>query len=126
MYQGRVRSIPTIILLSLFTCGIYPLIWYYEVSTELQDALGKGDTTPGMEVLLMVFTCGLYTIFWWYKYGRLVSELQASRGLPVHDNATMLCVLSGLSPYVAWGDLIGMCIMQSDLNSIWEPVPWRP
>lgn len=126
MYQGRVRSIPTIILLSFLTCGLYPLIWYYEVSTELQDALGRRDTSPGTEVLLMIVTCGLYTVYWWYKYGRMLADLEAARGLPVRDNSVMLCVLSGLGAYFLWADLIGMCIMQSDLNSVWEPSVWSP
>jgi hypothetical protein len=124
MYQGRVRSIPTLIVLSILTCGLYPLIWYYEVSGELQDAVGRSDMSPGMEVLLMIVTCGLWTVYWWYKYGRMVAELQAARGLTVRDNAILLCVLSALSPYVLWNDLIGMFILQSDLNAIWQPVGW--
>lgn len=124
MYQGRVRSIPMLILLSIFTCGLYPLVWYYEVSGELQDALGRRDIGPGAEVLLIIVTCGLYAVYWWYKYGRMLAELQASRGLPVRDNSVMLCVLSALAPYVLWNDWIGMCILQSDLNAVWEGQPW--
>lgn len=126
MFHGRIRSIPTLIVLCFLTCGLYPLVWYYEISSELQDALGRRDITPGVEVLLIFITCGLYTVYWWYRYGRMVAELQATHGLPVHDNAVMLCVLSALSPFVIWNDLIGMCILQSELNGVWEATSWRP
>lgn len=124
MNNGRTRSIPAIILLSIFTCGLYPLIWYYEVSGELQSATGRSDIAPGVEVLLMILTCGLYTIYWWFKYGRMAAELHSMRGLPVRDNAVFLCLLSALAPYIAWNDIIGMCILQSDLNAVWEARPW--
>lgn len=125
MYQGRIRSIPTLIVLSILTCGLYPLVWYYEISAELQDALGKQDTSPGVEVLLIFLTCGLYTVYWWYKYGRMAAELQAMHGVPVHDNAVMLCVLSAVATFVLWNDWIGMCILQTELNSVWEASAWR-
>ncbi|HEY3266851.1 MAG TPA: DUF4234 domain-containing protein [Armatimonadota bacterium] len=124
MTNGRVRSIPVLVLLSIVTCGLYPLVWYYEVSGELQDATGRIDTSPGLEVLLMILTCGLYTIYWWYKYGRLAAEAEALRGLPVRDNAVVLCVISALAPYILWNDIIGMCILQSDLNAMWEARPF--
>jgi hypothetical protein len=78
-----------------------------------------------MEVLLMIVTCGLYTVYWWYKYGRMAADVQRACGLPVHDNSVMLCVLSAVVPYVFWNDWIGMCILQTELNTTWETAAWR-
>ena len=118
--NGRVRSIPLILILSIVTCGIYPLVWYYEASCELQNASGKSDMAPGMEVILIILTCGLYTIAWWYKYGTMLARVQAQRGLPVRDNSVLLTALSAVGIWYGWMDLVNMAIMQSDMNAVWE------
>jgi len=77
MARGTVRSIPAVIVLTIITCGLYGLVWYYEVSRELQEVTGQTDTSPGLEVLLIVLTCGLYVVYWWFKYGKMLAEAQS-------------------------------------------------
>ena len=120
MARGTVRSIPGVIILTLITCGLYGLVWYYEVSRELQEVTGKTETSPGMEVLLIVVTCGLYVVYWWFKYGKMLAEAQSIRLLPVTDNSILLVALSVAGFWCAWLDVVNMAIMQSDLNRLWE------
>ena len=116
----RQRSPAMVIILSLVTCGLYPLYWYYRTSGDIQSALGTYDTEPGVEVVLIVVTCGIYVIYWWYKYGTRVMELQRLRGAPVRDNVLLYTLLSAVGAWLGWMDLVNMAIMQSDLNDLWD------
>ncbi|HOC31909.1 MAG: DUF4234 domain-containing protein [Armatimonadetes bacterium] len=120
MARGTVRSIPAVIVLTIITCGLYGLVWYYEVSRELQEVTGQTDTSPGLEVLLIVLTCGLYVVYWWFKYGKMLAEAQSIKLRPVTDNSILLVALSVAGFWYGWLDLVNMAIMQSDLNRLWE------
>ncbi|WP_245630402.1 DUF4234 domain-containing protein [Amphibacillus sediminis] len=39
----RQRSVAMVIILSLLTCGIYTIIWYYQVSEDLRYLTGDNS-----------------------------------------------------------------------------------
>lgn len=121
MYQRRDPAV--IIILSIVTCGLYPLYWYWRTSADIQSAHGAPDTDPLLEVALILVTCGIYVVYWWYKYGRKVAEIRRLRGLPARDNAILYTVLSALGAFVGWMDLVNMTIMQGELNELWSGSP---
>jgi hypothetical protein len=115
------QSPAMVIILTVVTCGLYGLYWYYRTSEDIQDAAGVRDVSPGMEVALILVTCGLYTIYWWYKYGTLLVDLERVRGVTVRDNTVLLTLLSAAAFWAGPFDLINMAIMQGDLNDLWGP-----
>lgn len=112
------RSIPVCILLSLVTCGIYSIYWYYTIAEGFQQCQtqSKLSTTAGMTILLNIVTCGIYGIYAYYKWGQATSEIYASRGLPPSDKGVLYIVLAifGLS-------LVNMALIQSDFNDWMTP-----
>ena len=114
------RSVVSVILLSIVTCGIYYLYWIYVTSSDVKTFLGDPNNSPGVELILCLVTCGLYSIYWFYKYNRLMGEMCARAQMPYNDNTILCTVLPifGLS-------IVSMAIMQDQLNSIWNNTYYR-
>lgn len=63
------RSVVAVILLSIFTCGIYLLYWTYVTAEDLNSA---DSNEPLMNYILAILlgwvTCGIYLLYWNYKF----------------------------------------------------------
>ena len=71
MNSEKVRSPILVAFLTIITCGIYGLIWIYQISEEIQQKEKENESmSPGIELLLILVTCGIYTYFWYYKYAK--------------------------------------------------------
>jgi len=108
------RSIPMCIILSLVTCGIYGLIWFYNL-TEDSNKVGDSKTASGgLAILYTLLSCGIYGIYWFYKLGAKIGEAQKKYGTGTgNDSAVLYLILSlvglGIVPYI---------LAQSELNKI--------
>jgi len=112
----RVRDVAVVVLLTIFTFGIYWIYWLIVTNDEIENTLRFHDgsvPSGGIVFLLSIVTCGIYTIYWWYKQGQRISYLQREHNLPPNDNSVLYLILSlvGLS-------IISQALMQSDLNAI--------
>lgn len=73
------RNIVTLILLSVFTCGIYSLYWMVVTTDELNQALPtEKSTSGGTSLILSIITCGIYGIYWQYCICRKMDELNGT------------------------------------------------
>ena len=115
MFQQR--SVATVIILSLVTCGIYAMYWYYVTMRDLNAYLGVSDMDSMIELLLVLFTCGIYGIYWQYKYAKRAGDAHAKAGLGVKDDAVICLILSifGLS-------IVSMAIIQTTVNEAYATV----
>ena len=112
---GEKREPVTIILLTIVTCGIYGIWWYYTYASEVKNALGRQDINPGMDLVLTFVTCGIYGIYaFFYKYPKLIMEMQQRAGLPPNDFSTLVLVLGLVFAPAA------IFIIQSELNKTWD------
>lgn len=117
MYQTRFqqRSVLSVILLTLITCGIYEFYWIYKTTEDLGDYTGDHRFNPGMAVLFTIITCGLYSFYWWYQMAQLETRAQQMNGrVVVGDNKILYLVLAIFSL-----SIVNMAILQSDLNAIY-------
>lgn len=109
------RSIILYILLSLLTCGIWQLIWEYQVAKDinmLAVAQGKPKgVDPAMAVIFSILTCGIYMIYYFYKEGSTISQLQYPN-YRVDNQAVLLAVLGVFIPTAS------IAILQDQINSI--------
>lgn len=105
------RSVGLCVVLSIITCGIYGIYWYYCLNEEINEVTERPGTSGGMVILLTIITCGIYAIYWNYKMGEKLDAARASQGVPMGSLAILYMVLSivGLS-VVSWA------LMQSELN----------
>ncbi|MBR5344355.1 MAG: DUF4234 domain-containing protein [Clostridia bacterium] len=110
----RKRDIATAIVLSIVTCGIYAIIWLYNIINDLNASLrGPNDKDAGTVILLMIVTCGIYGLIWVYHAGEKIDQIKQMNGEPPSNSAVLYLVLAfvGLS-------IVTQCLIQSELNKI--------
>ena len=109
------RNIAVSIILSIVTCGIYGIYWFFVLTDDAVKANnGKVySTSGGVAFLLTLVTCGIYGIYWAYQMGKAIAQAQADRGIQSNDNAVLYLVLAifGLN-------IVNYCFIQNDLNKL--------
>ncbi len=109
------KSIVMYVILSIVTCGIFGLYWYYTVAKTYEDAQLQSPvgTTAGISLLLNIVTCGIYGIYTYYKWGANTPELFSRFGKAGEDKSIMYLILSlfGFS-------IINLCLIQNDFNQL--------
>ncbi|MCR5113222.1 MAG: DUF4234 domain-containing protein [Acholeplasmatales bacterium] len=101
------RSIVTIIILSLITCGIYAIYWTYVTANELnaKDNTEAPLTNYIVAFLLGIITCGIYMIYWNYKF-----YVKADKALGT-DSWIVNFILSILGL-----EIVSMALVQDSIN----------
>ena len=80
------RSIGGMILLYIFTLGIYGLYWYIKFQMELKSKTNEGFGGLG-HLLATIFTFGIYGLYWQYAAGKRLAKLGAT------DNSVLYLLL---------------------------------
>lgn len=115
-FAGNKREIGMVVLLSIVTCGIYALYWMYDTTKLLADFNEDYQTNPGLVVIFTIITCGLYGIYWWYKIAQMfITSQQIAQMDYISDNSVLFLILA-----IFQFSIIGMAILQSDLNKFWD------
>lgn len=102
----RKRSILSMIVLSIITCGIYYLLLWVQIFSDINYASKDNDSSI-TDLLLSIVTCGLWGIYCFWRYSKKLAYLGAE------DNSliNVLLAVFGLP-------LISLCIMQSSINHL--------
>lgn len=111
---GKKRDPLMVLALSLLTCFVYLIYWWYISGVEIKNALGREDLNPALDITLGLLTCGLYFVYLAYRYPQLIMEMQTRAGMPRREIAVVSLVL-----YILFAPVSGFMI-QSELNKIWE------
>ena len=86
------RNFILVILLSIITCGIYGIYYWYKFTEDL-NTLGRGDgqESPNYIIVLLLssITCGIYAFFWYYKQGNRMQAIGQRNGGKRHDPASL-------------------------------------
>lgn len=111
------RSLAMYIILSLVTCGIFALYWFYTIADDFdkQTEHNKVGTSPGVSLLLLIVTCGIYGWYCFYKWGQATPELLSRYGTQGDDKGVLYLVLSILQL-----DIINMALIQDDINKAYD------
>lgn len=108
------KSIAVSILLTIVTCGIYGIYWYYTIADSFHrsNAQNRVATEPGITTLLYVVTCGIYGIYTAYVWGKATQEIAPQYGYPPEDKSILYLLLTifGLS-------IVAFALVQSDINN---------
>ena len=110
----RKREAGMAILLSIVTCGIYGLIWFFNLVADLNTAdPGPNDKDPGVVLLLSIITCGIYSWIWLYNAGQKVDNIRQRNGEAPSGSSTTYLLLSifGLGIVVYY-------LIQTELNKV--------
>ncbi len=101
------RSVIAVVLLSIITCGIYSIYWFYVTANDLNESDSEEPLMNYILALLLgIITCGIYEIYWLYKFYKKLDKVVNT------DNCVLHLILSILvTPY------IGAAVAQSSINS---------
>ena len=112
------KSIGMAILLSFVTFGIYTIIWFVQMTKEMNELSGEEGTGGGKAILFSILTCGIYMWFWNYNMGKKVYSAQTRHGLPASDNSIVDLLLSlfGLM-------IVTMVMVQLEINKMIDGNP---
>lgn len=105
------RSFIVYLLLSIITCGIYSIYFWY-VYTEDLNNITEGDGAPLQNyivvILLSIVTCGIYSYVWMYKLGNKLQMNGPRYNVSIQENGTTILLwailgafLFGIGPIVA-------------------------
>ncbi len=87
------REPAIVILLSIFTCGIYGIYWLLVNNSDARNNMGFNGPSGLVLILLVLVTCGIYMFYWRYKITQHVgSDDDASK--------VLLYSLLGIIPFV--------------------------
>ena len=116
------RSLAAYILLSLVTCGIYGLYFFYKLAKDVNTMCeGDGENTPGLAafILLSYVTCGFYAYYWYYKVGNRLQANAPRYGLAFQENGTTVliwCVVGYLTCGI--GNWVAMYFIIKNTNAL--------
>ena len=109
-YGKSYKSLVPHVLLLLFTCGIYYLVWIYRTTDSLNACKNEEYRTPINKLLLCMFV-PFYSIYWTYKSAHRIDTLGYEKGIQ-GETATLSLILSLFVP------ILPPILMQSKLNSV--------
>lgn len=120
------RSLISVLLLTLVTCGIYYLFWVYETARDMDELLGESDIPPAVHVLLFLITGTLWGYAFDVLTARKIARLQAKFGLPIQDNTLLYLIFDilGAGPVAGLG-LVTILLEQGALNDIYRAAGGR-
>lgn len=110
------RDIAICVILSIVTCGIYGLYWFYCLHNDTNTVSGNQDNTSAiLAIVLTIITCGIYGWYWCYKRGKMIEDAYKMRGMVGSDKAVVFLILAvfGLS-------IVVYALAQNDLNKLSE------
>ena len=131
MYQAPALKLSTnrgllkTILLSLVTFGIYAIVAYSKVSTDINAIASKYDGKKTMHYCLMVFvfswlTFGIYPIVWMHKISERIGDELIRRNIDYKFNASTFWVFCFLLSFTLVGPLVYASKLFKAMNKLSE------
>lgn len=107
------RDLVINLLLTIFTCGLYGLVWFIIITDDVNTASNEDEASGAMSLLLTIITCGLYGIYWSYRMGKQLYRAKEKRNMVASDNSILYLILSIINL-----SIVNYCLIQLDLNEI--------
>ncbi|OEJ15170.1 hypothetical protein BFL38_12730 [Brachyspira hampsonii] len=116
MKNFQAKSLLTVAILSIITCGIYFIYWIYVTTNDVNNYMEQEYINPTLSLVLSIITCGLFSIYWFYKYGTIVfNDMSKKAELDSYgENAVVLAILL----FIPFGYIYSIIALQSKLNII--------
>ena len=115
------RSFWVYFLLSIVTCGLYSIYFWYVYVEDLNTIFyGDGEDSPNYIIVLLLswVTCGIYGVYWRYKQAnRMYRESYDRYGVMIEENGSAI-LLWTLLGYLTGGigQLVADYFMIQNLN----------
>ncbi len=103
------QNLALCIVLSIVTCGIYGLVWKYQLCRKIR--LLNDESTDCVGEYLCLILVPFYHLYWYYTRGQNLYQGMKKVGAPASDNSVVNLVLAlfGFS-------IVSDALIQNDLN----------
>ena len=108
---GNMRNLVSMVLLMVFTLGIYFLYWVYQTTEYANRDKSTPHHTPVVQLLLVMFV-PYYELYWFYKTSKKLTHL--GEPFEVFDDNSIVTLLLGIFGL----DFIGAVVLQDQINKI--------
>jgi len=105
----HIRSIPTDIILTLITCGLFNLVVQHKQMLAVNEMMGEDKYHFVPWLLLTIVTCGLYHIYHEYRMAEDIADC-SDRAASSDSLIALVLSVVGLS-------IVVDAIQQSNINS---------
>ncbi|MBR2208113.1 MAG: DUF4234 domain-containing protein [Synergistaceae bacterium] len=115
------RSLLVLILLSIFTLGIYALFFWHGYARDMNIVCaGDGRKTRGIiaQVVFTIFTLGIYNLIWIYGAGDRIFFNCTKKNIPNTVSGGNLLLWYILGSFIVIGPFIGAYKLISGLNQL--------
>lgn len=112
------RNSAIVVLLSIFTCGIYALYWLYKTTEELKNATNDAQLNPALDLVVSILTCGLWGMLVTYRNAQKVHQAILPYS-PQHKDQSQPVLILGIASLVAgltW--VVAVYLTQEELNML--------
>ena len=111
---GQVRNPVTIILLSIITCGIYALYWYWVTKDQINKLADKEIIGSGL--LILSWFCFPIILYVWYKWDLALQDIGQQKNVRYNSNFILWVVLAVVAGF---GNFVMMFQVQDTLNRVY-------
>jgi len=116
-YKGKPLNSIVMLILSL-VCGLPALYWIWVIWNDLKGVLGKEVVSLPMLILgILCFPLGIYNMYLMLK---AMPEVRQKLGQPAKEDNTGLMIVAAIF------SIIGMFMIQEELNKAWGGAPGLP
>lgn len=118
----RKRSVASVVVLSIITCGIYSVWWTYVTCRDLQAKSGVSKIPPVVTTLLMLFVSAAGGALLGYDCNESINGLKEKNGLPKQDNMILWLLFGVFIPVVT------VALIQNEINQLPDSTlndPWQ-
>lgn len=125
MHEIYKRSPLSVILLTIITCGLYLIYWYYKIYQELKLFTNKTPTGNDfwLDFIINLLTCGLWGIYVDFKISKLLHQIRIENNLRGDDSSIIILILDSFSIFtfhLLW--ILTSAIQQDEWNQILENI----
>jgi len=106
------RNIALYVILSIVTCGIWGLVWFFQIGGDIGRLRGDGKPSALIDLVLAIVTCGIWGIILGYTWGDKLNEGLRNAGQPANENLPILTLVLGIFGL----QLISFVLWQVELN----------
>lgn len=68
------RNIVLYVILSIVTCGLWSLVWFFQLGGDIQALRGDDKPNTLVDFLLTIVTCGLWGFYVAYQWPTLLQD----------------------------------------------------
>ena len=110
------RSVVTVIILTIVTCGIYSFYWVFKASEELENAGQSGSSlSPAVTLVLCLLISPVGFLLFGMNADQNLNNIKARSGRPASDNKVLYMILGFIFPIVL------IALVQNEINQLAGP-----